>query len=120
MRSKAATVDEFLASLEDEDARTLFRKIRTELTRGRHVTESMRFGMPTYAVGDSDDMVGAFNRQKNHYSLYLPPEAIDPYRADLGHLDCGKSCLRFKRPADLPFATIKKIIVAAVRLHTPT
>lgn len=111
MISKAATVDEFMAGL-SEDEQALFTKIRALFKKhAKGVTESMQYRMPTYARGEQ--MIGAFNKQKNYLSLYIPPEAIDPYREELGKLDCGKSCIRFRQPADLPLKTVEKMIKAA-------
>jgi uncharacterized protein YdhG (YjbR/CyaY superfamily) len=112
--SKAATVDEFLRGLPESD-RDVLQKIRALfLDAGGSVAESMKFRMPTYLIGE--EIVGAFNKQKNYLCLYLNPEALTPFRKDLGALDCGKSCIRFRKPADLPLGLAKKMIRAAVKL----
>jgi uncharacterized protein YdhG (YjbR/CyaY superfamily) len=116
MISKATTVDDFLQSV-PPDERAVFAKIRALLKQAHpKVEESMKWRMPTYLIGEN--MVGAFNKQKNYLCLYLNPEAVDPYRKDLkaAGLDCGKSCLRFKKPDDLPLNVAAKIIRAAAKL----
>jgi uncharacterized protein YdhG (YjbR/CyaY superfamily) len=114
MISKAATVEEFLRGL-PEPEREALQKIRALfLEAGGLVAESMKFRMPTYLIGD--DVVGAFNRQKNYLCLYLNPEALTPFRKDLEALDCGKSCIRFRKPGDLPLGLAKKMIRAAIKL----
>ena len=114
MISQATTVDGFLAALSPEE-RAVFAKIRTLLKKCHpRVEESMKYRMPTYLAGEN--MIGAFNKQKNYLCLYVNPAAVDPYRKELGRLDCGKSCLRFRKPADLPLAVAAKIIKAAGKL----
>ena len=114
--SPAATVDDFLATLEPAE-RAVFAKVRTALKKAHpRIEESMKYRMPTYLVGEHH--VGAFNKQKNYLCLYLNPEAVDPYRKELkaAGLDCGKSCLRFRKPEQLPLALAAKVIKAAGKL----
>ena len=115
MISQAATVTEFLATL-PADERKVLTKIRA-LFKKTHpkVTESMKYRMPTYMVGDG--MVGAFNRQKNYFSLYLGAGAIDPYRKELKAmgLDCGGGCLRFRKPEQLPLDLAAKMIKSTAK-----
>ncbi len=76
----------------------------------------MQYRMPCYGTGGA--MVGAFNRQKQYFALYINPEAVDPHRATLKKLglDCGKCCIRFRKPADLPLAVAEKLIKGAAKL----
>lgn len=114
MISKATTVDGFLNTLAD-DERAVFTKIRRLLKKSHpKVAESMKYRMPTYLVGEV--LIGGFNKQKHYLCLYLNPDAVDPYRKQLGHLDCGKSCIRFKKSADLPLDLAAKIIKSAAKL----
>ena len=116
MISKAATVDEFLDTMSAEE-RTLFKKLRALLKKAHPaMEESMKWRMPSYCIGEQN--VGAFNKQKNYLCLYLTPAAVDPYRQELGQLDCGKSCIRFRKPDDLPLEVVAKIIRDAVKLAT--
>lgn len=116
MISPAASVDEFLKTVSPGE-RAVFAKIRTLLKKGSpRIVESMKYRMPTYMIGEQH--VGAFNKQKQYLCLYLNPEAVDPYRKELkaAGLDCGKSCLRFRKPEQLPLALAAKIIKDAVKL----
>lgn len=116
MISKASTVDAFLATLPVAE-REVFSQLRAWLRSGAApVVESMAYGMPSYKVGE--EMVGAFNHQKNYLCLYLTPAAIDPHRKALkaAGLDCGKSCIRFRQPDALPLELAKTMIAAALKL----
>lgn len=115
MISEVATVDAFLKTVTAEE-RAVFAKIRTLFKKAHpKMQESMKWRMPSYLIGEN--IVGAFNKQKNYLCLYLNPEAVDPYRKELkaAGLDCGKSCLRFRKPADLPLALAAKIIKDAAK-----
>ena len=76
----------------------------------------MQYRMPCYGTGDAT--VGAFNRQKQYFALYLNPAAVAPHRAALKKrgLDCGKSCIRFRKPGHLPLALAEKLIRGAAKL----
>jgi uncharacterized protein YdhG (YjbR/CyaY superfamily) len=117
MISKAATVDDFLETV-SPDERAVFAKLRALLKKAHpKVEESMKWRMPSYLIGEYN--LGAFNKQKNYLCLYLNPDAVAPHRKDLGKLDCGKSCLRFRKPDELPLDVVAKIIRAAAKLATP-
>jgi len=111
--TKVKTVDEFLGTLAEEE-RAVFARVRALFNARKEVVESMDFKMPSYKVGGR--MVGAFNKQKNYLCLYVNPTAVDPHRKALAKLDCGKSCIRFKKAADLPLDVAAKIIAAATEL----
>lgn len=116
MISTAATVDDFLKTL-SADERAVFSKLRTLLKRSHpRVGESMKYRMPTYTAGG--EPYGGFNKQKHYLCLYLDPEALNPFRRELkaAGLDCGKCCIRFRRPDRLPLPLAARIIRHAAKL----
>ena len=90
------------------DRREMFMKIR-ELIHEEipQAEETMRYNMPTYEV---DEVVLAVASQKHHMSLYMDTELVARHGEALGHLNCGKSCIRFKNLEELPQGTIRQII----------
>ncbi|MEV0675773.1 DUF1801 domain-containing protein [Actinosynnema sp. NPDC050436] len=123
VRSEAATVEEYLGELPDErrDAVAEVREvILANLPEGYE--EGMAWGMITYSVPLSRSgktyngqplAYVALASQKNHLSLYLTcayGEREQEFRAEFEatgrKLDMGRSCIRFKRPADLPLDLI--------------
>lgn len=115
MISGASTVDAFLETVSAEE-KAVFKKLRKHLLADKAVVESMEYRMPTYKIGAN--MVGALNKQKQYLCLYLNSEAVDPHRAALkaAKLDCGKSCIRFKKLEQLPFPLAATMIKAAMKL----
>lgn len=70
--------------------------------------EDMRYSMPTYS--QNGQVVVAMASQKNYLSLYMDVDLVEEHKVELGNLDCGKSCIRFKQVDDLPLAVIATIL----------
>ena len=67
----------------------------------------MQYGMPSYSK-DGTIEVG-FNSQKNYISFYvLKKDVVDKYRDQLR--DVGKSCIRYRRPDQIDFAIVEKLL----------
>ena len=71
------------------------------------INETLRYKMPTYEM---DEVVLSMASQKHYISLYLDVDLVEKHKAELSHLNCGKSCVRFKAIEDLPLDTIKVIL----------
>jgi uncharacterized protein YdhG (YjbR/CyaY superfamily) len=92
-----------------EDIQRLRQFLREQLPDAR---EDQNYGMPTYT--QNGQAVLAMASQAHHMSLYMDVDLIAKYREDFGKLNCGKSCIRFKKLDDLPLETIEKIIKETV------
>lgn len=126
MQSKAATVNEYLAELPDDRKQALnkLRKaIKENLPKG--FEECMGYGMIGYVVPHSLYPAGNhcnpklplpfinIASQKNfiavyHMGIYANPKLLkwftDEYaKQATTKLDMGKSCIRFKKPDQIPF-----------------
>ena len=131
MRSKAETVEEYLAGL-PEDRRTAIEAVRDTILENLPVgyEEAMNWGMITYQVplerypdtyNGEPLMYAALASQKNHMAVYLTGiymseasrEAFeDAYRATGKRFDAGKSCVRFRKLDDLPLDLIGETIAS--------
>ena len=128
MQSKAATVAEYLDSL-DPVRRQAISAVRDVVLANLPAgyTEGMGYGMIGYAVPHSLYPKGyhcdpkmplpfaSLASQKNHMAIYLctvyaDPEQDDWFRTEFlragKRLDMGKSCVRFKKLDDLPLDVI--------------
>ena len=124
MRSKAKTVDEYLAALPD-DRREALTKLRALLRKNldKRLVEHISYGMIGWSVPHSVYPRGyhcdpqqplpfaSLASQKNHLALYLFCHYTDgeererlakAWKAAGRRLDMGKSCIRFKRLEDVP------------------
>ena len=137
MRSKATTVDGYLAELpaDRREAIEAVRGVILENLPGGYV-EAMNWGMITYQIpldmyADTYNgqplMFAALASQKNHMAVYLTGIYISDeareqfeaaYRETGKRFDVGKSCVRFRKLDDLPLDLIGDTIasVAGQRL----
>jgi uncharacterized protein YdhG (YjbR/CyaY superfamily) len=108
VQSKAATVDEYLATVEAK-REPWMRKVRESALRNLPgFVEDMRYGMPTYSRADGAAF--AFNSQKQYLSLYVSSAVHAMNAESLVGLDHGKSCIRFRRPETIDFALVDKLL----------
>lgn len=132
MQSKAATVDEYLASL-PEDRRAALAAVRDVIRKNLDPSyeEGMQYGMIGYYVPHSVYPAGyhcdpkqplpfaGLASQKGHMSLYLmcvygDSEQEKWFREEWAKtgkkLDMGKSCVRFKKVEDLALGVIGEAV----------
>jgi hypothetical protein len=133
MQSKAATVDQYINELPEERKKPIeeIRKvIRKNIPKG--FQECMSYGMVGYVVPHSKYPDGyhcdpklplpflAFASQKNfiaiyHMGIYADPKLLKWFteahaKASPKKLDMGKSCMRYKKPEDIPYALIGELV----------
>jgi uncharacterized protein YdhG (YjbR/CyaY superfamily) len=111
MTSKTEAVDAYL-DVQNPERQAALQAVRELIFEAvPEIRETMRYRMPTYEL---DEVVVAFASQKHYMSLYLDTELVEKYGGELAGLDCGKSCVRFKRIDDLPLDTVRAILVETV------
>jgi uncharacterized protein YdhG (YjbR/CyaY superfamily) len=107
MQSKAPTISRYFSGLPPEERsvlKTLDRMVRSAAPKA---VGSMKYGMPTYELASR---FIAFNSQRNYFSFYADPEIVKRHRKELKGLDCGKSCIRFRKIEDVSLETLRKIV----------
>ena len=132
MQSKAATVDAYVAEL-PEDRQKAVAKLRAVIKKNipKGFKESMGYGMMGWAVPHSIYPAGyhcnpedplpfmGLASQKNfiavyHMGVYADPKLLKWFtdahaKASPKKLDMGKSCIRYKKPDDIPFDLIGEL-----------
>lgn len=132
MQSKAGSVTEYLSELPEERKKAI-EQLRKEIKKNipKGFKEQMSYGMIGYVVPHSLYPPGYhctpelplpfmnIASQKNfiavyHMCVYADPKLhkwfIDEYaKTGLGKLDMGKSCIRFKNPAKIPYQLIGEL-----------
>lgn len=111
MQSKAKTVEGYLAEL-PEERRAVLALLRGLIRKSAPTaTEGMEYGMPCYSIGAPLCAVAA---QKGHYSVYVSDAtAVNCFRTQLGKLNVGKGCIRFRKTEDVPLDVLSRIISMA-------
>lgn len=69
----------------------------------------IEYGMPG---AYQDALICSYKSQKNYMSLYMDVEIVEKHKPELDEagLNCGKSCIRFRRLEQLPQETIKTML----------
>lgn len=109
MADQSKEVDSYLQTLPDgrREALTGLRAwIHEALPQAQDVIE---YGMPG---AYQDALICSYKSQKNYMSLYMDVEIVANHKGELDEagLNCGKSCIRFRRLEQLPQETIKKML----------
>ena len=109
MQSDATNFEAYLAALPEKRRQPIdtVRTLILETVPGAE--ESMRYGMPTYDVNGSP--LAALASQKQYMSLYVDVDELAAHKAAFSHLNCGKSCIRFRKLDDLPLAEVQDILI---------
>lgn len=132
MQSSAKTPDQYFEEL-PEDRQTAMKELRKVILNNlpKGFSEQMGSGMVNYCVPHSKYPAGyhcnpkdplpflAIASQKNfiavyHMGIYAEPKLLkwftDEYAKQVkGKLDMGKSCIRFKKPDQIPFKLIGEL-----------
>lgn len=112
MSGRLAEVDKYLEVLSPE-RRAALQKLRSLILEVvPDAIESLKYRMPTYEV--RGHVLCAFASQKRYMSVYLDTEVVRAHRKELEGLSVGKSCVRFKRQEQLPWDTIRAMLVETV------
>jgi hypothetical protein len=133
MQSKATNVSEYLTEIPQEREQA-FNKLRQTILKNipKGFEECMIYGMVGYVVPHSIYPKGyhcdpklplsftAIASQKNfialyHMGIYSNPKLLEWFTSEFPKhskkkLDMGKSCMRFKKPEDIPFELIGELM----------
>ena len=101
-------VDEYLDGLADERKHAVATLRSLILETVPQAEEGFQYKMPTYNA--AGDFLAAVASQKHYISLYMNTELVAAHRDELSHLNCGKSCIRFKKLEELPLETVRAIL----------
>ena len=109
MRSQEVDVARYIDEQPAEWRPTL-EKLRAACRRElRGYTENMAYGMPSYAR-DGQIEVG-FGKQARYLSLYILKQPVfEAHRADLAGLSLGKGCIRFRRPDQIDWSVVSRLL----------
>jgi uncharacterized protein YdhG (YjbR/CyaY superfamily) len=109
MQSKAANVAAYIAEAPAE-RQAVLKKLRS-LCRAelKGAKECMDYGMPCYKQGDV--MTVCFASQKQYIALYGCGGVLKKnHPLAAAKLDCGKGCIRFKKPGQIDFTLLQQLL----------
>ena len=106
-RSKAATIDEYIAEFPPE-IQTRLREVRAVIQEAApDATETMSYAMPTFDLNGHLVYFAAF---KSHIGLYPTPRGIEEFDEELAAYKSGKGSVRFPLDRPLPLDLISRIV----------
>lgn len=106
MKRQHDTPDVYRASIDQPVLRETLDLIRTlVLEVAPDTVEGIEYGMLSYSG------IGCLAAQKHFVALYVSPEVVDANRELIKGVDCGKSCLRFKRPEQVPVDGLRQLLM---------
>ena len=116
MKSKATTVEQYLAELPPDRQKIIsqLRELVKTSVPGLIESEIMSYGMPMY---ENSKGKLAFASQKNYISIYMHnadrDKIWDKYQTELDNCQRRKECICYSKISDINFGVIKKIIIEA-------
>ena len=132
MQSKATTPDAYIAEI-PEDRQKAFNKLRSVIKKNlpKEFKEGMGYGMMGWSVPHSIYPAGYHCNPKDplpfmglasqkhfiavyHMGIYADPKLLKWFqdahaKASPKKLDMGKSCIRYKKPEEIPFKLIGEL-----------
>ena len=108
VQSKATSVDDYIAEAPPERREALARVREIARRELPGCEERMMYGMPAYVLADGSGF--AFASQKQYIALYVASAVRARHAGALKGVDCGKSCIRFRKPADIDFTVVEALL----------
>jgi len=106
--AEPTTIDEYLASLSEEERRELQRLREIILSTVPEVKERIAYKICVFSVGN--DLVG-FAVQKRFLSFYtMSPQLVERMKSDLQDHEVSGATIHFTPEAPLPKVLIEKIL----------
>lgn len=111
--SKPASVDEYIASFDDEQHRDFLTRLR-ELSRAAapQAEESLRWGSPAYAL---DSILFVFAGYKKHANVVFTPSTKEAFADRLQDFDTGKGSIKLPYGDEIPTELLTEMIVHRIR-----
>ena len=109
MISHAPDVATYVAEVSEERRPVIEKLHRLCRKTLKGYEETIDYGMPCYKRAGAAEV--AFASQKQYVALYvMKKEVVDEFRDALPAASIGKGCIRFKKPAEMDFGVLEKLL----------
>jgi uncharacterized protein YdhG (YjbR/CyaY superfamily) len=109
---KAKTIDEYLATLNDDERAALEKLRKTIKGAAPKAEECISYQLPAFR---QDGMLVAFGATSNHCAFYLMSAAtVAAHKKELKGYDTSKGTIRFPADKPLPVALVRKLVKARI------
>lgn len=109
MKNQSKEIDTYLESLPEQRREALV-ELRSWIHEALpESTDVIEYGMPGVF---QDNLVCSYKSQKNYMSLYMDVDVVEKHKKELDEagLNCGKSCVRFRRIDQLSEDLVKTML----------
>jgi len=111
-RTRAKTIDEYLAALSDDKRSALERLRKTIRSAAPKAEECISYQLPAFRL---NGMLVAFGATANHCAFYpLSASTIEAHKNELKEYDTSKGTIRFQPEKPLPAALVRKLVKARI------
>lgn len=113
MKTKIATIDEYLAALEDGQRAALQKIRQTIRAAAPKAEECISYSLPAFRLNGKP--LVAFGASKKHCAFYpMSASTVATHQKDLSGYDTSKGTVRFSPEQPLPAALIRKLVKARI------
>jgi uncharacterized protein YdhG (YjbR/CyaY superfamily) len=106
----AATVDEYMAALPDDQCAVMEELRRTITAAAPEATETIAYGMPALRTPGGRFLV-SYDAFKHHYSLFPASDrVVEALGQELAPYLAGKGTIRFPSDRPIPLALVTKVV----------
>jgi uncharacterized protein YdhG (YjbR/CyaY superfamily) len=113
MAKKPTNAEEYVQQIPESRRNAIDTLRKLILNAAPDIVETFRYKMPTYIY--KDEMLAALASQKHYMSLYMDTETVESYQDQLTGLNCGKSCIRFKKLSEVPIDVIEEMLAHTMK-----
>ncbi len=111
-RTKTKTIDEYLATLSDDQRAALEKLRKTIRAAAPNAEECISYQLPAFR---QDGMLVAFGATANHCAFYLMSSStVEAHRDELKDYDTSQGTIRFQADKPLPVALVRKLVKARI------
>lgn len=111
-KTKAKTVDEYLAALSDDQRAVLERLRRSIRAAAPNAEECISYQIPAFRL---NGMLVAFGATPNHCAFYpMSSSTVEAHRDELKEYKTSKGTIRFLPDNPLPAALVRKLVKARI------
>ena len=111
IRTKAKTVDEYLAALSTDKRAALERLRKTIRAAAPRAEECISYQLPAFRLDGR--MLVWFGAATNHCSFY-PGGIVEDYKKELENFATSKGTIRFQPDHPLPATLVRKLVKARI------
>jgi uncharacterized protein YdhG (YjbR/CyaY superfamily) len=113
MRTKASTIDQYLAGVTDAQRAALEKVRATVRAAAPRAEECISYGMPAFRL-DGKPLV-AFGATKTHCAFYpMSGATVAAHEAELAKWETSKGTIRFQPDRPLPATLVRKLVKARI------